>query len=403
MLVTGDRVIKIMGGDLSMVAKVQSAALTGNRVIIGHTADHILIPIQVFPAIAIGNRAIKSRLANGDSAMASLANMGDLLVSGIFLWSGSSPVSRFARWDGRRWSAFASPNDGTAIEFVPFNQALIAIGFFTTIGGEACTYVGSWDKSAWTALGALGGLGQAGHLWNTTLVAAYGPPGGGASIRTWNGSSWDEIGTADGPTYCIATYAGKLIVGGAFNNIGGSAITTLAAWDGASWSSIGLPGPPGVGINAPTVFALAMWNGNLIAAGRFITIDGNTVNRIASYDGINWSALGSGLNNTGVSLAPMLDRIVVCGSFTTAGGNPAARIAEWNRAEWIALATSVTGSISVVTAWHDTIIAGGSFTAINGISAINIAHHDGISWNPMGDGLRDTPPLQGYVNTAIVW
>ena len=57
-------------------------------------------------------------------------------------------------------------------------------------------------------------------------------------------------------------------------------------------------GQPGMESN---VNALAVYKGELIAGGTFITAGGVTANRIARWDGSSWSSLGSGMTNNGVN------------------------------------------------------------------------------------------------------
>ena len=45
------------------------------------------------------------------------------------------------------------------------------------------------------------------------------------------------------------------------------------------------------------VYALTVYNGNLIAGGYFTTAGGTSANYIASWDGTAWSPLGSGMNS----------------------------------------------------------------------------------------------------------
>jgi hypothetical protein len=103
-----------------------------------------------------------------------------------------------------------------------------------------------------------------------------------------------------------------LYAGGWFTMAGGTAANRIAKWDGANWSALG------TGMNWG-VYALA-WDGSnpsaglrqaqpgssgqaLYAAGDFATAGGVAAKRIARWDGCNWSALGSGTDNAVWSLA----------------------------------------------------------------------------------------------------
>ena len=89
--------------------------------------------------------------------------------------------------------------------------------------------------------------------------------------------------------------------------------------------------------------ALAVYEGDLIAAGNFTTAGGVTVNRIARWNGETWSALGSGLNDAVGALAVYNGELIAGGRFTTAGGVKANQIARWDGYQWQPLGGGVTG------------------------------------------------------------
>jgi hypothetical protein len=78
------------------------------------------------------------------------------------------------------------------------------------------------------------------------------------------------------------------------------------------------------------VYALAVHNSSLFVGGTFTTVGNITVNRIARWDGLNWSSVGSGMNVNIYSLCSAGNELYATGNFTTAGGTNANRIAnEW--------------------------------------------------------------------------
>jgi hypothetical protein len=85
------------------------------------------------------------------------------------------------------------------------------------------------------------------------------------------------------------------------------------------------------------ILALAVYNNTLYTAGRFTSIGGNGVNRIAAWNGTSWVSLGLGLNEHAHGLAVYAGELVVCGNFTSAGGVSANRIARWNGSSWSSL------------------------------------------------------------------
>jgi hypothetical protein len=128
----------------------------------------------------------------------------------------------------------------------------------------------------------------------------------------------------------LATYDGQLYVGGAFTQAGGAAANRIARWNGVAWSTVG------TGANANVEVMRAYNDGaqtRLAAAGAFTTISGTTASRIALFDGTNWSAIGAGANNTVLGLAAWNDgggpSLVLGGNFTSAGGSAVNRVARY--------------------------------------------------------------------------
>ncbi len=127
---------------------------------------------------------------------------------------------------------------------------------------------------------------------------------------------------------------------------------------------------PGPTNNFVGVFA-EMPNGDLIAGGRFTTIEGVPANRIARWDGQSWSPLGSGMEGAGnpdvtaLLVLPNGD-LVAGGWFTIADGAPASRIARWDGTTWSPMGTGVSGGVSeLVLLPSGDIVAGARFTRMD--------------------------------------
>src|SRR5690606_40486997 len=91
----------------------------------------------------------------------------------------------------------------------------------------------------------------------------------------------------------LAVFDGDLIVGGPFRTAGGREVNSVARWDGEDWFP--LSGPDGVGVDtgAPSVVALEVFDGALVAGGWFDTAGGVVVNHVARWDGTTWSPLAA--------------------------------------------------------------------------------------------------------------
>ena len=127
----------------------------------------------------------------------------------------------------------------------------------------------------------------------------------------------------------------------------------------------------------------------LVAGGSFTTAGGVSVNRVAQWDGTNWSTLGSGMDNAVSALTVFNNQLVAGGAFTTAGSISASRIAQWDGLTWSAFSNSelMDGSVYALTVFNAMLVIGGAFTTAGGISANYIAQWNGTGWAALGNGI----------------
>ncbi|MPZ51915.1 MAG: choice-of-anchor D domain-containing protein [Acidimicrobiia bacterium] len=184
-----------------------------------------------------------------------------------------------------------------------------------------------------------------------------------------------------------------LYVGGPFTTAGEVGANRIARWDGQEWTALGEGLTRDSG--RPTVRALTVYQGDLIAGGYFETAGGVEVNNVARWDGEEWSALGTGVTGSvGVeSLAVVNGELFAGGRFTDAGEVPVNRVARWDGATWSPLTgsqgTGTDGTVYSLIEYEGDLVAGGNFTMAGGIAMDGIARWDGSEWSPMGDGLGD--------------
>ncbi|MFO0826591.1 MAG: hypothetical protein U0572_00435 [Phycisphaerales bacterium] len=299
-----------------------------------------------------------------------------LYVGGNFTSAGGTIVNRIARWDGSTWSALGSGVNGAVRGLAVFDDgsgngpALYAGGDFTLANGAAANRIAKWNGSTWSPLGA--GV-SGGVLPAVYAVTAYGGGGG----------------------------APALYVGGTFTTAGGVAANLLAKWNGSSWSAVGsgLSGGTSPAVLAFTIFDSGSGGGPaLYVGGDFTTAGGITVNRIARWNGLSWSKLGTGTDGAVRALASFDDgsgagpALYAGGSFATAGGVTANRAAKWNGASWSALGSGLNASVHSLTTFDDgvngaALYAGGDFTIAGDVSAARIARWDGSSWSSLAPGI----------------
>jgi hypothetical protein len=297
-----------------------------------------------------------------------------LFVGGSFLSAGGVVANHIAKWDGKTWSPLGMGTNEYISALTVFDDgsgdgpALYVGGSFNSAGGIEAQCIAKWDGSSWSPVGR----------------------GMNSGVRAF--AVFDD-GSGGGP----ALYAG-----GHFTTAGGVAAKRVAKWDGTNWSPLG-------GGTSNTVDGLAVFDDGLgegpalYACGRFISAGGVTVNRIAKWNGLSWSALGSGMNGDVYALAVFDDgtgsgpALHAGGSFITAGGVNVTNIAKWNGSSWSPLAngTHAFGFVISLTVFDDgtggglALYAGGTFTSASGVPVNRIGKWDGKSWSPLGAGMSD--------------
>jgi hypothetical protein len=142
------------------------------------------------------------------------------------------------------------------------------------------------------------------------------------------------------------------------------------------------PQDPGTALNGP-VFAWCEFDGGLVAGGHF-TADGTgqTLSRVARWDGSAWSPLGTGLP-VGVSALVAHE-----GRLVAARTSAAPSLSLWDGASWAPLPSqTVGGGVLALAVYNGELVAGGSFTSIDGVAASRIAAWDGSQWRPLATSM----------------
>lgn len=262
-----------------------------------------------------------------------------LIAAGELDFAGGIPVNQIARWLSPDWhdvgggvesehpniwpyvfdtyAFFDEDGDG------PKKPSLYVGGKFAFAGVEPAQSLARWDGQAWTPIN---GLGYGDDQRPTVHALAVYDDGRGPAmyaagsfyyadedyalnIARWDGSTWESVGiglNATVETLCVYDEDGDgpnppaLFAGGQFSHAPDIPTNRIARWDGQEWSAVGNFQPPGA------VRALVVWKGpddekeNLYAGGLFNTMpDGSPVNKIARWDGQSWRKVGTGVTGFG--------------------------------------------------------------------------------------------------------
>ncbi len=350
------------------------------------------------------------------SVLALAVSGSDLYVGGSFTNAGGITANGIAKWDGSSWSALGSGMNERVTTLAVSGSDVYAAGDFST---NVAKWNGSSWSALDSAVGS--GLGfpktlavSGGDLYAGGNLLTWVGPGAstyGAYVAKWNGSSWVELGSGiylewgeswDPQVYALAVAGTNVYTGGAFRRAGDVTAHCIAKWNGSNWSALA---PTFVYLNAVTASGRDVYG-----AGVFAAADGTQSNYVAKWNGTNWSALGSKFQGD-ASFRPLVAALAVSGSdlyaggaFTNAGGTPANRIAMWNGSNWSALGSGMDWTnryIPIVYALAvsgNALYAGGQFTSAGGIAANNIAKWNGTNWSALGSGIG--PWLDGGFATV---
>ncbi len=345
-----------------------------------------------------------------------------LYVGGAFLSAGGVAATRIAKWDGTSWSGLASGPSDVVLALIGFDDgsgpALYAGGRFTTAGGVAANRIARWDGASWSPVGS----GVSGTVHPSVNALTVFDDGGGPAlyvggsfheaggvsaefIAKWDGTGWFGLGAGLGnAVFAVAAFddgsGPALFVGGTFEKAGGFQAHAVAKWDGATWSSLGT-GLQYSFFGAGSAYALTAFDDGtgsaLYACGVFTKAGDVPAEGIAKWDGMNWSALGSGLYGWDAVLAVFDDgsgaALFAGGEFYWAGGEYALRIARWDGASWSALGSGLSGTVGALTVSNDgggsVLYVGGSLTPVGGVKAWGVGKWDGKTWSMIGGGAQE--------------
>jgi len=216
-------------------------------------------------------------------------------------------------------------------------------------------------------------------------------------IAKWDGSEWSDLaGGVDYSVWSLAVSGPDLYVGGDFSWAGetetedGIPANRIAKWDGTNWSALGsgIGGEPGFDV-WDYVAALAVVGSEVYAGGIFETAGGVPVANIAKWNGSEWSSPGAGMDSDVMALAVIGTDLYAGGGFTSAGGNEVNYIARWNGSSWSALGSGVDNWIHALAVIGTDLYAGGEFSTAGGLDAYYIARWNGSTWSPVGSGVDD--------------
>jgi uncharacterized delta-60 repeat protein len=300
---------------------------------------------------------------NGSVFALALQSAGQVMVGGNFTVVGTTPEGYLARLntdsslDTTFLNGMAGAN-GPVLAVVSqttgndgeLDRVLVG-GSFTAVNNISRRSIarlmtdGSVDTSFNPGAGAdntvnalaesfIGGLREI-YVGGAFNIISGGPSPGIARLN--NDGSLDTtfaVGAgADGPVYAVAayptnsSYAGMVLIGGAFTNFNGNPLNNLARLNANGSVDTNFEANVGLGPNDAVRAIAIQLDGSVLVGGSFTNFNGTAVNRIVrlnsngSMDTGFLSNLGPGANSTveGIALQPD-NRIVLVGQFSQVNG-----------------------------------------------------------------------------------
>jgi trimeric autotransporter adhesin len=190
--------------------------------------------------------------------------------------------------------------------------------------------------------------------------------------------------------YSFTEFQGKLITAGKFNQIGSIPANRIAAWDGSNWTSLGKGMRGGSSPFGTFIYDSRVFNNELYAWGDFDSAGTILAKDIAKWNGSTWSTFGTGSNGIVYSVAIYNNELYAAGEFGSMGGTIANYIAKWNGTSWQQLGNnSLQGQyVSHLYEFQNNLYAVGRIDFVNNKPCHNIAKWNGTLWDTVGTGLE---------------
>lgn len=360
------------------------------------------------------NGAVLHPLGRSGLRLVGLGTHAGAVVAGYATNSTIQQQYGVAYWNGHRWQALSGAFDGPVNVLTTWKGDLVVGGNFHAIDGAVVHNVARRDSAgAWHSLSgglqgcSLGGCpGEVTDLveFNGDLIAGGifwvpGFPGSsGTGIRRWDGAQWHSMSRSltGGYINALAVFGGELIAAGDFDHIDGVALNHIARWNGTLWQPLGA----GIGVGDAyytTVNDLIVWNGQLVAAGRFDHASGVLpARKVAAWTGASWWEIGGGLGAFGeqtfVNTLAIMNGDLVAGGVFAESSPPASNLARYDGSGWRQIDGGVNNEVTNAFAQAGQLFISGRFSVVGNQPSPGWAIHGPVC--PAADINGD-----GHVNT----
>ena len=236
----------------------------------------------------------------------------------------------------------------------------------------------------------------------------------GPGVGRLRNGTWTFLGAAvrtesfDTQVLTLLSDGTNVFAGGNFTSMAGVPVLGIARWDGAQWSALGegIDTSRTAGSNFE-VRALAIFQGELMAGGRFRKAGLVDAKNLARWNGSTWSAclldfpvfgLTQGIGGRPASdTSEVVNALAVTDSTVWIGGEfqfPGRNVATWNGSKiqggpGLQQSSFDGGAVFGLNVQGNEVLAVGRFTrtALGSLVSRSVARWDGTDWKPVGNGV----------------
>jgi hypothetical protein len=329
---------------------------------------------------------------------------GQVLIAGTFRHFGNRPIQGLALWDGTSWDAFPNSPKGSCFDLLVEGDTIYAS--IQTLsyanGGRFAIY--RYDGSTWNKLGGEffqvprwttmcdGGLYT---LTNSTLFKLVDT--GWCEKATFR----DKV-TAPGNVRDMISLGGHLFICGDFESIslGPDSFVNyhaLAEYDPGldRWSNLDPFGSSG----SSEIYSLANWNNKLLVGGAFNSIGGKDIQSIAIYDNgwMSFSPMESYPSSESVLFITGLtvrdSQLFISSGYELEDPEKSVGLAKYDPRDnsWFPYYSVVAPNAIYISGKE--LYLGGGFSRINGVSTPYFAH-----WTQEASGVLDAPAVSNGIS-----
>ncbi len=176
---------------------------------------------------------------------------------------------------------------------------------------------------------------------NVLVGGSFDEAGGSEArqVALWNGNALVPLGDGlEGEVNCAVEFEGEIYIGGSMLD----GISDLAKWNGSAWEfSIVADG------KLPRVNALHVHNGTLHAAGEIMGFAGID-DRVFLFTGTEWEPVGQVLNDKIHALESFQGELIAGGAFTTDQGSSEPvilHVARFDGNEWVQMGNGLDATV----------------------------------------------------------